>query len=471
MKTSTKILIAISILLLVPNIFLERYLIEGITPTSTGFEFHFSALSWTALGLSLAFGVVSTILYIRFLKTLKLSNVLFFSFLPLTLIYAFVLVYITEVKDMTDTTSLSIKSMLNLSATNSYNSILWAVLATIVYLVALFLLIVFICKPLKKVEKIAQNLGDGRVKYDDFKVGGGKQFQEIEHSLNKINYNYKEKENRIKLTNLETQKFIPKQFFKFLGKSSITELELGNQVQKKATTLFCDLKSATAVSRTLSLEENFNYINSYLKVVAPLIRRYDGFIDKYLGDGVLAVFSKPQNAIECAHAILKAIEIKNRSQKELPDIDARISLHTGDVIFGIVGDEERKSPTIISDVVNLASKMEEINLYIGTKLLISKQTLNEIPSSFEFDYRYTGCLSMDGQGQLPLFESLHYHPKSKREKLKKLKNKFENGVRFYNEKKYQEAKECFEYVLHYVPDDKPSYIYFNKSNEKLNEVA
>ena len=270
------------------------------------------------------------------------------------------------------------------------------------------------------------------------------------------------------MTNLETQKFVPKQFLKFLGKNSITELELGNQVQKTATTLFCDLK--TNVSRTLSLEENFNYINSYLKTVAPLVKRYDGFIDKYLGDGVLAVFSKAQNAIECSHAIIKAIQVKNKGQKELPKIDARISITTGDLIFGIVGDEERKSPTIVSDVINLSSKMQEINDYIGTKILISKSTLDSLPQNFDFDYRYTGCLSFDDL-QISLFESLDYYPKNKREKLKKLKNKFENGVRYYNEGKFNEAKGCFEVVLHYVADDNPSYVYFNKSNEKLADVA
>lgn len=470
MRTSTKILIALTVALFIANIFLTKYLLAAIVPTGNGFEFNFTSLAWVGLALQILYNVFFTILFIRFLKTQRLSNSIFFSLAPLTLVYGAIMVYITAVKNMTGVTAESIRATLNIvTEENSYNNLLWAGLATIVYLILVFVIIVFACRPLSKVENITQKLGDGRMKYDDFKVGGGKQFTEIEHSLNKINYNYKEKENKLRQTNLETQKFIPKQFFKFLGKSSIEELELGNQVKKTATTLFCDLKSSTNISRSLSLEENFNYINSYLKVVAPLIRRFDGFIDKYLGDGVLAVFSKPQDAIECAHAILKAIEVKNKSQKELPAIDARISINTGDVIFGIVGDEERKSPTIISDAVNLASKMEEINLYIGTKLLISKQSLNDLPQNFEFDYRYTGALSLDDGGQIPLFESLNYYPKNKKEKLKKLKNKFEEAVRTYNDKDYENAKEIFSYILHYVPDDKPSFVYFNKCCEKLKD--
>lgn len=468
MRTSTKILIIVTLILLVPNIFLSKYLLQAINPTETGFQFNFSTLAWVSLGLQVLYNVLFTILFIRFLRTQRLSNVIFFSIAPLTLVYGVFMVYVTAVKNMSGMTAQAVRSTLKIAEQETaYNNFLWAGIATLVYLVLSFVIIVFACRPLSKVENATQKLGDGRMKYDDFKIGGGKQFRDIEHSLNKINYIYKEKENKIRQTNLETQKFIPKQFFKFLGKSSIAELELGNQVKKNATTLFCDLKSATNISTTLSLEENFNYINSYLKVVAPLIKRYGGFIDKYLGDGILAVFSKSQDAIECSHAIFRAIDIKNKSQKELPEIDTRISINSGEIIFGIVGDEDRKSPTIISDVVNLASKMQEINLYIGTKLLIAKSTLNELPANFEFDYRYTGTLSLDDGGQVSLFESLNYYPKNKKEKLKKLKNKFESGIRAYNEKNYAEAKEIFSYILHYVPDDKPSYVYFNKSAEKL----
>lgn len=474
MRTSTKILILFAFLLFVPNIFLSKYLFAAFVATPEGFVFNFTTLAWVALAFQVLFGIVSTWLFFRFLKTQRLSNAIFFSVFPVSLVYGAFVFYISAVDKIDGKVSDAVKATMKISTeagkTNN-NYVLWVIFATLAYLVALFVIVLFACRPLSKVQKFTAKLGDGRMGADDFKVGGGKQFQEIEDSLNKINFNFKEKENKIRQIDLEAQKFIPKQFFKFLGKNSIKQLELGNQIKKSATTLFCDLKSATNISRSLSLEENFNYINSYLKIVAPLVRRFDGFIDKYMGDGVLAVFSRPQEAIEAAHAILRAIDVKNKSQKELPAIDARIAVHSGEVIFGIVGEEERKSPTIISDVVNLASKMEEINMYIGSKLLISKTVLNELPDTFEFEYRYTGALSMEDGTQLPLFESLQVYPKTKKIKLKKLKNKFENGVRAYNLKDYLAAKACFEEVLHYVPDDRPSYVYFNKTMEKIKETA
>ena len=470
MRTSTKILIVITIILFIPNLFLTKYLLAAVVPTGEGFELNFTPLAWVSLSLQILYNIFFTILFVRFLKTQRLSNMIFFSLAPLTLVYGAFMIYIVAVKNMTGVMAESIRATLNIQTQEtSYNNFLWAGLATLIYLVLLFLIVVFSCRPLSKVEHITQKLGDGSTKNDNFRIGGGKQFKEIEHSLNKINYNYREKENKIKQINLSTQKFIPKQFLKFLGKNGVEELELGNHVSKKATILFCKLKSSVNDEKTLSLEENFNYINSYLKIVSPLIKRYNGFIDKYLGDGVLAVFSKSENAIECSHAILRAIEIKNKSQKDFPLIDARISIITEEVVFGIVGDDERKNPTIISDIVNLSAKIQEINNYIDTKLLISKQSLNELSPKFDFDYRYTGDLSLDEGRQISLFESLDYYPKNKREKLKKLKNKFESGVRAYNEKKYEEAKEIFSYVLHQLPDDKPAFVYFNKASEKLKD--
>ena len=463
MKTSTKILLIVNIALLIANVFLIRYLAMGIVPTENGFIFEFSALSWVALAVLVAFLITFIALYMVFLRNMRLSNLLFFSTLPLTLIYGVFVVYIAKIGDMDDITSASVKATLNLNSAQGVEN-LWIALATITYLVLLFVLIMVACRPLKNVEKVTQKLGDGRVKMEDYKIGGSKQFQEIEHSLNKINYLYKEKDNKLKIASLASQKYLPKQLLNFLGKNGIEEVETGKSVTKEGTILYCDLKP----NKTLSLEENFNYINSYLKVVAPLIKRFDGFVDKYLGDGLIAVFSRAQNAVECAHAILKAVEDRNKNQKKSLNIASRISVHTGALTIALSAEE--KTPTVVSPIINMLSKMEEINEFMGGKLLFSKKTLDSFSSKYNFDYRYLGDLEYE-KSITSLFESLDCYPKRIREKLKKYKNEFENGVRFYNEKRYREAKDMFEKVLQKIPNDNASFVYFNKCNEKLSEVA
>lgn len=472
MKTSTKILSILAVVTFLPNIFLFKYLLQAFVPTGKTFEVHFTPLAWVALVFQVLAMIFGGILFFRFLKTQKLTNALFFSVMPLTIVYGVFVAYVASVKDMDGVMAQTIRTALKISsAEKSHNNLLWVGLATLIYLILLFVIILILCKPLSKVEKVTKNLGDGRMKFDDFKVGGTKQFKEIENSLNKINYQYKQKENKIKQADFGSQKSLSKQFFRFFGRESIASLELGNQIKKTASVLLFDLEREQKNVKTLSLEENFNYINSYLKVVYPLIKRYNGFVDKYLGDGVLAVFSEPQDAIECAHALVRAIDVKNKSQKELHALCCKVAIDTDEVVFGVVGEEEKKEPQIISDIMGSLEKMQEINSYIGSKVIFSKKSLNALSQSFQFDYRFTGVLTMDEDVQMPIYESLEILPKHKKEKLKKLKNKFEAGVRAYHQKNYKQAKEEFEFVLHYVPEDQPSYVYFNKTLEKLKDSA
>ncbi len=468
MKLSTKIFLAIFLITLVPSIYLGQFVFAGIKISDNGIAIAFDVWGYLGIAAIIINNVFGGILFFRFLRTLSLSKVLFFSTMPVSIAYGVLLFLLSDLARVQSPMASTVRKVLNISTTNTYNTVLWAVLISIIYIAVIFFLYLYICRPVNRIEKIVSRLSDGRVKEDSFNIGKSNQFKNVEHALNKINYNYKDKDNMLKQTDLETQKFIPKQFLKFLGKSSITELELGNQVKKNATTLFCNLASDKEISHSYSLEENFNYLNSYLNVVSPIIRRYDGFVDKYMGEGILAVFPRPESAVDCAHAIFKAVTIKNRSHKDFPPVLARIGIHTGEVIFGILGEQERKIPTIVSEI-DLATKIEDINKFLHTNVIISKPVLNDMPTKYRFSYRYLGSLTLEEGSNLPLYESLEIYPRDRREKLIHLKNKFENAVRRYNQQEYEGAAIEFEEILRLVPEDKPSYIYYNKAKEKANK--
>lgn len=467
MRFSTKLFSALFILTMIAGIVLSKWVIDGINFSGTNFFYVFNAYNIAGLVMIGLNTILGMILYARFLKSLRLSRAIFFATFPITIFYAFSLFLIASARTLEGDIASFLRNVLKINST--FNALLWCVLLTLIYFIVVFLIYAYLCMPVQRVEKITRRLSDGRVKEESFDVGNSKQFKTIESALEKINYNYKEKENIAKQTDLEVEKFIPKEFLKFLGKTSITELELGNQVQKNATTFYCDISNLDKQNMTLTLEENFNFINSYLNVVSPIIRKFDGFIDKYLGDGILAVFSRPENAMECSTAVCRAIEIKNHSQKSLPNINVRISIHTGEIILGVVGEQQRKSPTIVSDVVNLATKMEEINLLMGTKVVFSRQTLNELPAKYQFAYRNIGSLTLENGERTSLYENLEVYPRRKREKLIRLKRNFEDGVRFFNEGAYLKAKSYFRDVLKYVSDDKASYIYYNKACDKIEQ--
>ncbi len=464
MRLSTKIFLALFFLTLVPAIWLGQYFVAGIVATDGGLSFNFTTLGIIGLAFIVINMILGSIVYFRLLRSLSLPKALFFSVMPLTILYGVLIFLIADITQIDTQMATTVKTMLNISNENTYNTVLWAVLISIVYISALFLIFILVCKPVTRMEKIVNRLSDGKVKQPRFKLGGGKQFKELEHSLNKINYNYHSKDVMLKKNDIEIKKFIPKEFFKFLGKNNISELELGQQVKKHATTLFCDLKSSKQTVE-LTLEDNFNFINSYMNIVSPIIKRYGGFIDKYLGDGILAVFSRPEEALDCGTQIIKEIDIKNKSQEI--KVNSSISLHTGDMIFGIVGDQDRLAPTIVSDIVGFIEKQKEVNSFLGTKLIFTKAVLSELPTRYKFFYRYIGSLSTNDKTQEALYESLEVYQKDKREKLATLKSNFEQGVQDYNNKNYEESKNKLGEVLRYVPDDKPSYVYYNKASEKI----
>lgn len=465
MKKSTKVWLIVFIISFVGSLLLFSSVSRGIV-IGESIYLKFDAMGYVGLVFMAISTVSGSVLYFKFIKSQNFTRMLFFLTVPLTLTFAVAIYLVSDINSFNGTQIDTLRQVLNVTPSNNINYV-WAILLTIVYLILLFLTFSYACKPIKKIEKAVSRLSDGEIK-DEIQIGGNKQFEGIEHGLNKINDVYKEKENLIKKTNLEYEKYVPKQFLKFLGKNSILELELGNQVQKEVTTMFCDIRNSTATSSTLSLEDNFNYINSYLKVVSPLVRKHGGFVDKYLGDGILAVFMKAENAMECAVQIVKAIEQKNKSSVATPSMDVGISLNTGEVVFGVVGEEERKSPTIISDTVNLASKMENINKFFHTKIIFSKRTLNSLRNEYPLSYRFIGTLTLEDKDYLSMFECLDSYDKKTREKLESVKVTFEQGVRYYNLGKYHNAKENFQLVLKRAREDKVAYMYYNKCEQKIS---
>ena len=463
MKKLTKIFLIFFLISLTGCILSFKFLLQSVF-LGNKIVFNFSTLGYVGLVffvLTLGFG---TYLYIKFLTSQRFNNMLFFTTVPLTIVFATVLYFMYNIKSFQSPQIEAIRLVLKVSETNN-NNYLWVILITLVYLIIIFFTFYFVCKPLKRVEKAVFRLSDGRVK-NYISIGGSKQFKDIEFGLNKINENYKQKENIIEKTNSEYEKFIPKEFIKYFGKSNVLELELGNQVQKEVTTMFCDIRNSTNISTSLSLEENFNFVNSYLNLISPIIRKYNGFVDKYLGDGILAVFTKSEQALNCSKAIFSAIEDKNMKQKKYPSLKASISLNTGEVVFGVVGEEARKSLTIVSDSVNFAGKMEDVNKYFGTSIIFSKSTLNSLPANMDLAYRYIGTLKENGF-DIPIFESLEVYGKIKRQKLLTQKGLFENAVRFFNEKDYKKASDIFKNILKNNKEDEVSYIYYSRCEENL----
>lgn len=467
MKKSTKILLIIFIIVFVASCIMGRYIFEGINPTENGFEFNFDAKGIIAIVITAVSVILGNILYFRFLMNLPIDKMLFFATAPLMITYGVLIFLVADLAYLQGKTAQSFQTLLNVSVDNTYNTILWAVLVSLAFITMLFILYLIICRPVTRVERLVLRLGDGKVSQPRLVVGGGKQFSAIEHGLNKINNNYKEKDNTLKEVDLQGKKFVPKQFLKFLGKSNLQQLELGNQV-KKAGVCACIKLIGLGENESLSLEENFNLVNSYLNIISPYIRKFGGFIDKYSGDSIVAVFANSEDALNCSQQIVKAISSRNIAKKNMPDILPRISIIKGEIIFGIVGDEENKIPAIVSPIVDNLDKIDKVCALAGSLVIFTKNCIDDFPLDNRFHYRYIGSVTLKESKTLEIYELTDTFPRQLQERYRKTKAMFENGVYAYNEGRYEDAKEVFGEILKILPDDKASYLYYNKADEKLN---
>lgn len=193
-------------------------------------------------------------------------------------------------------------------------------------------------------------------------------------------------------------RFVPIQFIRFLGLDSIETVQLGDGVRRDVSVLFCDIRDFTALSETMSADENFRFINAYLKRVAPVIERHRGFIDKYIGDAVMAIFpDSPEDALNAAQEMLKELALYNDSRREkgLQSVRIGVGVHSGPVILGTVGTEGRLATTIIGDTVNVASRIEGQTKVLGHEVLFSEEARRRMGGTYSC--REVGSVQVKGK--------------------------------------------------------------------------
>ncbi len=173
-----------------------------------------------------------------------------------------------------------------------------------------------------------------------------------------------------------TERFVPREFLESLGIDSIRNVSMGDAVMTNMTVFFADIRRFTTLSEQLTVNETFSFLNSYLETVAPCISGNGGFIDKYIGDAVMALFpGNPSDAVRAAVGALKALSTLNteRAVRGFAPIEVGIGIHTGEVMLGTVGSAERLDTTVIGDTVNVASRLENLSKERGIAIVISDE--------------------------------------------------------------------------------------------------
>lgn len=263
------------------------------------------------------------------------------------------------------------------------------------------------------------------------------------------------------------ERFIPREFLRTLGKESIIDVNLGDQIHQEMTVFFSDIRSFTTISEKMTPKENFDFLNEYLSNCIPAVLNNHGFIDKYIGDAVMAIFPKdPESAVKAAIDTLRQLEVYNNRRKEegLDEIRCGIGLHTGPVMLGTIGNDDRMDGTVISDAVNLSSRLEGLTKQFGVSLAISGQTLKKIKNTGSFNSRFLCNVKVKGKEKaVKVYEIFDGDNEQIRNLKQQIKKTYEVGMVHYLNKEFSKAVADFDNCLNIYPGDETSKRYLRLS--------
>lgn len=162
-------------------------------------------------------------------------------------------------------------------------------------------------------------------------------------------------------------------------------------VQREVTILFSDIRSFTSMSESLAPAEVLKFLDEYFGHMGGIVRGHEGMLNKFLGDGLLAVWGVPDHQTDHAErAVRAALDMRrklaefneHRVREGLPEIRIGIGIHTGVVAAGMLGGADQREYTVIGDAVNLASRIEGLTKQANTDLLVSESAWAQTNGKF-----------------------------------------------------------------------------------------
>jgi class 3 adenylate cyclase len=270
---------------------------------------------------------------------------------------------------------------------NSYNDNLFRGIVFSVLMVLLLLIVtdVLIFLALGYLQKASEKVTQGelgitvRVRHHD-EIG------DLALDFNTMSTRLMEHFGRLKEVRDANARFVPHEFIDFLGKESLAEIESGDQIRRKVTLFFADIRSFTSLSEGMTPKENFDFINSYLGVMGPVIRRNGGFIEHYLGDAIMAIFpDKPEDAVKAGLEMREILVDFNRQREEDGQVPIAfgVGLHTEDIILGVVGERSRLAATVVSDAVDLVNRLEAATKTHHVGLVMTEAVWKGLPKELQ----------------------------------------------------------------------------------------
>jgi adenylate cyclase len=281
------------------------------------------------------------------------------------------------------------------------------------------------------------------------------------------------------ITEERGKKFIKDTFSFFVTQSVVDELlanpdkiKLGGE-KKECTVLFSDVSGFTTIAEQLTPEALVRLLNEYLTQMTNIVFKYDGMLDKYEGDAIMAVFGAPISTDDHAFkACAAALEMQDQlvrlrelwSRQGRPPLHARVGVNSGTMVVGNMGSENRFDYTVMGDAVNLGARLEPANKQYRTQIMIGEQTKDLAKE--QIITRELDLLRVKGKTEpVRVYELVALREQNITDKRQQLLALFTNGFENYLHQKWEDAYKMFQQALAIDPNDGPSRVYIQRCKQ------
>ncbi|WJG09984.1 adenylate/guanylate cyclase domain-containing protein [Aliiglaciecola sp. LCG003] len=260
------------------------------------------------------------------------------------------------------------------------------------------------------------------------------------------------------------QKFVPRQFVDHFAKHGSDTLELGRADEDEVAILFCDIRGFTGLSENMTPQELMKFLNSYFLRMNDPIHQNSGFIDKFIGDAIMALFDHPKgtnkdkaiDALNAAVDLRYALNVYNqhRHNSGYPPVNIGVGVHFGPVIIGTVGSDDRMDTTVIGDSVNIAYRLEALAPKLGADIIASAQILDTAEAKGRFSYRMLDWVRVKGRKTpVEVYEILNHLPDDILKQKLATADLIEQGIGARINRDWDKALDCFQQALVISPKD------------------
>ena len=262
-------------------------------------------------------------------------------------------------------------------------------------------------------------------------------------------------------------RFVPQEFLDFLQRRSLAQVGLGDQVQQEMTILFSDIRNFTERSERMQPAAAFEFLNSYFRRIGPIIRWHRGFVDNYIGDGIMALFpGTPDHALAAAVAMQAEVTRFNQEDRDPddPPLCIGIGIHTGPTMLGIIGEEQRLQSTVISAAVNLANRLESLTKTYSASIIVSEWMLKSLEGEAPPFTRFLDRVQVKGFSEpVSIFEVFAGDAEEERQLKLQTIDQFDAGLRLYYQREFDLSLKRFYQVLEQNPRDPVARIYYSRA--------